>query len=69
MTGGMIGALRSVSALPKPWLEGLLNRKQLELRAEALLAGKPVEGMEDLYSMELRLTREETEERRRRTAK
>ncbi len=67
ITGALCGAAAGESAIPEPWLEGLVARHQIRLRALAL-AGEEPDGSEwqPLERFELELTLEE--DRRRRAA-
>jgi ADP-ribosylglycohydrolase len=64
MTGAMIGALRGKLAIPANWLRALVNRKQLELRARALVERNlDLPGWESFCTMETTLTLQEMESR------
>lgn len=65
ITGALCGAAAGESAIPEPWLAGLVARPQIRLRALAL-AGEEPEGSEwqPLERFELELTLEEDRQRR-----
>ena len=64
MTGAMVGALRGKLAIPGGWLRALVNRKQVELRSQALVQRRlELPEWESFCEMEATLTREENESR------
>ena len=65
LTGAWAGAVCGISALPQNLKTGLVNARELKLRAEALAARRPARGAKDLYAMEMALTQKETEDRRK----
>jgi ADP-ribosylglycohydrolase len=64
MTGAMIGALRGKMAIPGNWLRMLVNRKQVELRAQAIVRKTlDLPEWESFCEMETALTLQEIESR------
>ncbi len=65
LVGSLAGALHGFAAIPQSFKSGLVNAKEIRVRAEALAAGRPDRSAKDLYAMELAFTQKECEEGKR----
>lgn len=61
LVGSLSGAYHGLNALPSRWVADLVNMNQLKLRAEALVKGKKGISLQDLVTMEKKLTQREYE--------
>ncbi len=62
LTGSLAGVLCGYAAIPQAFKAGLVNAKEIRIRAEALATGRPDRSAKELHAMELALTLKEHEE-------
>jgi ADP-ribosylglycohydrolase len=62
ITGAWAGALLGIQSIPETWVSGLVNGREIRLRAEALANRRFPKGLKDLRSMEFGLTIKEFDE-------
>jgi ADP-ribosyl-[dinitrogen reductase] hydrolase len=65
LVGALSGALYGFDNIPTAWKTGLVNAKEIRLRAEALSMRRAKKNQKDLFSMEAGLTIKEFEEGKR----
>ncbi len=65
LVGAWAGALYGFDNIPASWKSGLVNAREIRLRAEALLARRGKKEQKDLFDMEAGLTAKEFEEGKR----
>jgi len=65
LVGAFAGALYGFDKIPADWKSGLVNAKEIRLRAEALSARRGKKEQKDLFNMEAALTAKEFEEGKR----
>lgn len=65
LVGAWAGALYGFDSIPAHWKSGLVNAKEIRLRAEALSARRGKKEQKDLFDMEAGLTAKEFEEGKR----
>ena len=69
LAGSLAGVLHGFASIPSRFKSGLVNAKEIRMRAEALASRKPDRASKDLHAMELALTQKENEEGKRFAAK
>jgi hypothetical protein len=65
LVGAWSGALYGFNSIPDAWKSGLVNAKEIRLRAEALSMRREKKEQKDLFNMEAGLTTKEFEEGKR----
>ena len=65
LVGAWAGALYGFDQIPATWKTGLVNAKEIRLRAEAISARRGKKEQKDLFNMESALTAKEFEEGKR----
>ena len=65
LVGAWAGALYGFNSIPDAWKSGLVNAKEIRLRAEALSVRRGKKEQKDLFNMEAGLTTKEFEEGKR----
>ena len=65
LVGAWAGALYGFNSIPDAWKSGLVNAKEIRLRAEALSMRRGKKEQKDLFNMEAGLTAKEFEEGKR----
>jgi ADP-ribosyl-[dinitrogen reductase] hydrolase len=65
LVGALAGALYGFDQIPATWKTGLVNAKEIRLRAEAISARRGKKEQKDLFNMESALTAKEFEEGKR----
>jgi len=65
LVGAWAGALFGFENIPDSWKSGLVNAKEIRLRAEALSVRRGKKDQKDLFNMEAGLTAKEFEEGKR----
>ena len=69
LVGSWAGALYGFDSIPTSWKSGLVNAKEIRLRAEALSARRGKNEQKNLFDMEAGLTAKEFEEAKRNSSK
>ena len=65
LVGAWAGALYGFDKIPATWKSGLVNAKEIRLRAEAISAGRTKKEQKHLFDMEAGMTAKEFEEGKR----